>query len=259
VRPGIDVTISCQLLPFTIDTGPANMACDEAFLELAASRGDLAFLRTYGWSEPTLSLGYFQPFAESQRDARWRGVSLVRRATGGGAIWHEHELTYAAVLPDRHPLARPHTALYRSLHSAILQTLRERGIDATRRGEADPSIPDDRSRKRPFLCFTDHDPEDIVCKGFKVVGSAQRRRAGAILQHGSILLRRADRTPELHGICDLSEADSDPSVWSVTVLDQIRTALGLAVGSGDLPEGVARRARELEESIYRNEAWTLRR
>src|SRR5271157_5493692 len=79
----------------------------------------------------------------------------------------------------------------------------------------------ERSPRRSFLCFTDPDPEDIMASGFKVVGSAQRRRSGAILQHGSLLLKQSDRTPELLGVCDLAGVSQDPRFWSGLVQEKI--------------------------------------
>ncbi len=108
----------CHVFPYRVAEGPTNMALDEAMLEAVARDPSAARLRTYGWSTPTLSLGYFQSWAEVERDPRWRSAAKVRRATGGGAIWHEHELTFAIVIPSSHPLARPHTAQYRAVHDA---------------------------------------------------------------------------------------------------------------------------------------------
>ncbi len=120
------MTIQCYQLPYTIAGGPANMALDEALLEWIADRPDAGCLRTYGWAEPTLTLGYFQSLSQALAEPRWRGVPVVRRATGGGAIWHDHELTYAIVLPSHHARARPSTALYQTVHAAITATLRAR-------------------------------------------------------------------------------------------------------------------------------------
>ena len=175
------------------------MALDEALLDTVAEDPSFALLRTYGWTEPTLSLGYFQPIAQAEADPRWHGVPVVRRPTGGGAIWHHHELTYALVVPAAHPLARPAAALYHAVHSALAALLRRHGVDTAPRGAAPPSP----SAPRPFLCFADRDPEDLVCQGAKIVGSAQRRRSGAILQHGSMLLRHSSFTPEFPGVGDL--------------------------------------------------------
>ena len=82
-------------------------------------------------------------------------------------------------------------------------------------------------QKRPLLCFTDTDPEDIVSGDFKIVGSAQRRRGGAVLQHGSLLLARSCRTPELLGICDVADESARTHNWSNRLLDCIPAALGL--------------------------------
>ena len=100
------VTITCQILPYEIASGPANMALDEALLDRVSAQPEFAYLRMYGWTVPTLSLGYFQHLAQARAEPRWRSVPLVRRATGGGAIWHHHELTYALALPARHPQAQ---------------------------------------------------------------------------------------------------------------------------------------------------------
>jgi len=237
------------------------MALDEALLEWVAGQPNAVFLRTYGWLEPTLSLGYFQSLSEALAEPRWQGVPLVRRATGGGAIWHDHELTYAIVLPTNHARARPGTALYQAVHAAIAATLRAPGLDACRRAafESVSHRAAERPPHRPFLCFTDRDPEDIVASGFKVVGSAQRRHAGAILQHGSLLLKRSDRTPELLGVCDLAGVSQDPRSWSGPVQERIARALELDLVACDLPAAVSRRAAELEEKVYRVAGWTGRR
>ena len=120
------MTIPCYQIPYAIAGGPANMALDEALLEWVAGRSDAVFLRTYGWLEPTLTLGYFQSLSEALAEPRWQWVPLVRRATGGGAIWHDHELTYAVVLPAHHARARPSAALYQAVHAAIAAALRAR-------------------------------------------------------------------------------------------------------------------------------------
>jgi lipoate-protein ligase A len=231
------------------------MALDEALLDTVAAEPSAAWLRTYGWTEPTLSLGYFQRWVDAQADPRWRDAPIVRRPTGGGAIWHDHELTYALVVPEHHPLARPSTALYRAVHEAIAALFRSRGLAAERRGESVLI----ESAPRPFLCFTDRDREDIVSGGNKVVGSAQRRRSGALLQHGSVLLAPSRATPELPGAGDLALVPSDVLLWANLVCEQIPAALGLRARSRDLPDPVRLRSRTLEYSVYRDPHWTRRR
>jgi lipoate-protein ligase A len=245
----------CRIFPHRVADGPSQMAMDEAMLEAVAEDPTAALLRTYGWSVPTLSLGYFQQITEAEADPRWDGVPIVRRPTGGGAIWHDRELTYALVLPASHPIARPSAAFYRAVHAAIAGLLAARGVVADRRGPS-PAASD---AGRPFLCFEDRDPEDLVSRGSKVVGSAQRRRHGAVLQHGSLLLGHSPRTPGLPGVADLATAPSDPLDWSASLADHLPRALALAPVREGLPEGLERRALDLGRTTYRTDAWTRRR
>jgi lipoate-protein ligase A len=231
------------------------MALDEALLDAVVEDPSFAMLRTYGWTEPTLSLGYFQKIDDAATDPRWRGVPIVRRPTGGGAIWHHHEVTYALVIPAIHPLARPNVTLYRAVHSAIGSLLRSHGVDASRRGPT----PDSRAAGRPFLCFTDRDPEDLVSRGAKIVGSAQRRRRGAILQHGSLLLKRSPTTPERPGAADHAGTPSSPGFWSELLRDHLPRALGFEPSYEDFGAALLRRSDDLEREVYLNPSWNGRR
>lgn len=171
------------------------MRVDEALLIQAVDHGT-STLRFYTWDQPTISLGYFQKDATDVPKALSH-LPIVRRLSGGGAILHHHELTYSVALARTHPAAAKPLELYGSLHRAILRVLGTGGLDAELRGdaEADPS-------NRSFLCFARSDQHDIVVGVDKVVGSAQRRRKGAILQHGSIVLKRSELA-SFPGIIDL--------------------------------------------------------
>jgi lipoate-protein ligase A len=245
----------CRIFPYESADGPANMGLDQALLDAVAEDPRFAVLRTYGWTVPTLSLGYFQPIALAEAEPRWHGVPVVRRPTGGGAIWHHHELTYALVVPATLPVARPAAALYHAVHSALAALLRRHGVDAAPRGPVTPSS----SSRQPFLCFADNDPEDLICRHAKLVGSAQRRRSGGILQHGSMLLMRSPLTPEFPGVGDLSAASSDPRSWSEAVGADLCGALGLVPAIEDLPPVLRRRGLDREREVYRNHAWNRRR
>jgi lipoate-protein ligase A len=245
----------CRVLLHEDADGPGNMARDEALLDAVAASPTGAVFRTYGWTEPTLSLGYFQAIAEAEADPRWRDVPTVRRPTGGGAIWHHHELTYALAVPRTHPMATRAAELYRAVHAAIAETLRGRGVVAVRRGPTAADPPP----ARPLLCFTDRDDEDLVVRGVKVVGSAQRRRRGAVLQHGSLLLGRSVRTPELPGLGDLADAATTVPSWSALLRSRIPEALGLHARDGEPTAEERARASALEREVYRNPAWTRRR
>ncbi len=248
--------LTCRVLPYQVLDGPANMARDEALLDAVSAEPRAAVFRTYGWSEPTLSLGYFQHAAEVENDPRWRGVPWVRRPTGGGAIWHDREITYALVVPRAQPLARRASDLYRGVHAAIAEVLASQGVEAVaRRGE----VISEKNARRPFLCFADRDPEDIVIHQAKVVGSAQRRRPGAVLQHGSILLTSSARTPELPGLNDLTGVAAEIPPWSDLILRQIPRLLGFAPQHSDLTNAERHHAETLERETYRNPSWNRKR
>ncbi|MFO0908252.1 MAG: lipoate--protein ligase [Isosphaeraceae bacterium] len=252
----MNVPLRCLVLPHEDGDGPLNMARDELLLELVSAEAGIAALRTYGWSVPTLSLGYFQSFRDATADPRWASRPLVRRPTGGGAIWHDQELTYALAVPRCHPLYRRNTELYQVVHATIQELLAAAGMSAARRGGASASQAD---APRPLLCFADRDAEDLVIGPHKVVGSAQRRRAGAILQHGSVLLRTSEATPELPGAIDLTPfARLDPA-WIGELRRRLPASLGFTTETTDWTPTQRLRAEELAESTYRHRDWLQRR
>ena len=171
--------------------GPANMALDQALLDLAQ---DQAALRIYGWSPACLSLGYFQALDQvcEAGFVRSSGVGLARRPTGGGAILHQHELTLSLALPASHPacsLALEES--YRFLTQPVADLLSSLGLKSQLRG---PGSADARplshkaSAGQAANCFAGSASTDLLCSGAKVFGSAQRRRPHALLFHGSLLL-----------------------------------------------------------------------
>lgn len=245
--------MDCVVLPFEAASGPSQMAADEAMLEGAES--GRAFVRVYAWSEPTLSLGYFQPFATALEDGRFGDVSIVRRMTGGGAIWHDRELTYSVALPRSHPLAIRSIGAYVAVHEAVASALGAGGFPARRRGESRPE-----GAGRPFLCFSDRDSNDLVLgNDAKVLGSAQRRRRGALLQHGSLLLQGSLRTPEHPGLSDSENREIIPDDWVGRLAGLVAGALGLELAPGPWPEDLAGRREALERDVYRSDAWTRKR
>ncbi len=239
-----------RVLPFATADGPTNMALDEALLELAAP--GVAVVRAYAWSVPTLSLGYFQSWDAPPIQERFRDSAIVRRPTGGGALWHHHEITYALVLPRDHPLSHRHTDLYQAVHERLARGLRALGAQAGLRGHVDHTGP------RPFLCFRDQDTADVVIEEQKVIGSAQRRRAGAVLQHGSLLLRHSPSTPELVGLTDLAPRHSEGLDWAAWLADRVISAIALDPRPSTLTRDERDRAAELIAK-HTGAAWTHRR
>lgn len=230
-------------------TGSWNMATDECLLEAALADG-LKAVRIYRWNAPTVSLGYFQDSDDDVLRTTFQNLATVRRLSGGGAILHHHELTYSFVLPANDPLTREPTELYGRIHTAIIDVLHPCGVNCGMRGE------DDTKSDEPFLCFVRGDRHDIHCKGHKIVGSAQRRRKGAVLQHGSILLEHSPHAPEILGIRDLTDRSEDTG--DHRCIDDLEMQLGPAIantlGSAryieDWPDDTLNRITELEAARY---------
>jgi lipoate-protein ligase A len=179
-------------------SGVRNMAIDEALLEAAHEQG-LCTVRWYRWNTATVSLGYFQAESGASANRELAGLPLVRRLTGGGAILHHHEWTYSCAVPATHPLAQSPSRIYDLVHEQIIAALADRGVSsASPRGTKNPAA------EAAFLCFGRGDPRDIVLNDHKIVGSAQRRRRGTVLQHGSLLLRHSEYAPQFPGVLDLA-------------------------------------------------------
>ena len=199
------------------NSGDWNMAVDESLLETAISN-DVATLRWYRWDTPTVSLGYFQNASDLSGDPILSQLPVVRRLSGGGAILHDHEWTYSVALPASQRLfERPHE-LYEIVHRSLIEGLREIGFAVDVRGES-LKRPDE-----PFLCFQRQDSHDISLGGYKILGSAQRRRRGAILQHGSLILQASMLARHLPGLADLSSVpipDHLPELLSKRVAGSI--------------------------------------
>lgn len=165
------------------------MAADEALWRAVSEAASPPTLRFYLWDPPTISLGYFQEHAEvASLGSPLCDWPVVRRLTGGGAIAHCQEWTYSLTLPTHHPfLLEGATSLYDRLHAAVATALSTIGLTVHRYGGPSPAS----SREGPTLCFQRRYRQDLVdARGEKIVGSAQRRGRGGILQHGSIVLAK---------------------------------------------------------------------
>jgi lipoate-protein ligase A len=174
-----------------LDTGPAdaftNMAVDEAILEHHAAEGGPPTVRFYTWSPAALSLGYGQPIDSNIDLERCRalGIDVVRRPTGGRAVLHDREVTYSVVIRADDPrVASGVLASYLTISQALIRGLSYLGITAEllplRRGHL-------RSPKETSpICFAIPSSFEVAVRGRKIIGSAQRRAHGVIMQHGSI-------------------------------------------------------------------------
>lgn len=193
------------------------MAIDTALAAAARSRGE-AYLRIYRWSEPSLTLGYFQAANERLNNPALAALPYTRRLSGGGAIVHDRELTYAMALPSGGDKAAA-SWLYESLHAwwrdllqadgyaaALFRDAHKKAINANDEAVGAPVKP-------AFLCFERRSPVDVVVVDAKIIGSAQRRIDGAILQQGSVLLEASEAAPHLLGLKNLSTATDPTPSW----------------------------------------------
>jgi lipoyltransferase/lipoate-protein ligase len=157
-----------RLLQTGLNTAFSNMAVDRAIL-VENSEGKVPpTVRFYGWIPPAISIGYFQSVAEEidVNACEKLGVDYVRRMTGGGAVFHEKELTYSIVIPESHPeIPKNIMKSYGRICGAVMKGLQHLGI---------------KSEYAPI--------NDIVTGGRKISGNAQTRKLETVLQHGTVLM-----------------------------------------------------------------------
>lgn len=252
-----------------IDTPPApgawNMAVDEALADSVRAGGP-PVLRVYRWAPACLSLGRNQPTDGYDRgEIARRGLDVVRRPTGGRAVLHHRELTYSAALPER-LLGSPREA-YAAINRALVAALRTLGVDAALQ-------PAGSRAPLPSLapCFEHPVEGEVTARGAKLVGSAQRRERGILLQHGSLpvdddqgmvaaLLRPGIERPEPTPPATLRALLGTAPPWEALVramADGWRIALGIearpsALTAEESAAAGAHRAR------YEDPAWTWHR
>ena len=172
-------------MKFWLDETPRpgwqNMAIDCALLDLVRS-GEGAVLRVYRWNPFCLSFGRHEPALRryGRENVTSRGIDVVRRPTGGRAVWHARELTYALAQPVSEVSLR---ASYRAIHGMLADAIRRLGAPALL--AADPPR---AAGLGAGACFAQPVGGEVIVSGRKVVGSAQLREHGALLQHGSMLL-----------------------------------------------------------------------
>lgn len=177
------------------------MALDEALLESVIQGGE-PVVRFYRWEPATISVGVHQALEEIDTAAcRAQGFDIVRRITGGRAVLHQHELTYSVVARENDKrVSGGVIESYRKISGALVAGLRSLGVDVglTAPGQAAlRALARPRRQKEPggplegsysAVCFDVASAYELSAGGRKLVGSAQARRGGALLQHGSILL-----------------------------------------------------------------------
>ncbi|MGQ9730881.1 MAG: lipoate--protein ligase family protein [Candidatus Zipacnadales bacterium] len=258
--------------------GAHNMAVDEALFRARAEGLVPPTLRLYRWQPPTVSLGRFQELDDriDMEAIRRRGYGLVRRPTGGRAILHADELTYSvAVREDDIPGGGSLMSSYRTLSRGIEQGLAYLGIQTGFGQERDSG----QGAALPTICFAKAARCDLVVGGRKIVGSAQTRSRGAILQHGSIPLtidvdellsvmpgprdrpleeRRQKLQQAAIGVAQLLGRPVTVEELSEAICWGFSVALGVTLTPGSLLPQEQEWIEHLITTKYAMEAWTVR-
>jgi lipoate-protein ligase A len=226
--------------------GVSNMAVDEAIIKAVSEKRSLPTLRFYGWKPPCVSVGYNQSLVEVDLDrCREEGYTWVRRPTGGKAVLHIDELTYSVVAPeDEERVVGDILTSYRRLSLGLVAGLRSLGCDVRQEGV----ILEKKTIEKPSACFVSPSSYEVTAMDRKLIGSAQMRRGGMVLQHGSLPLT-GDVT-RLADVLVLSGADrktlKEKLNMRAIVLDE---ALGRKV---DFIEAAAAIVKGFEEALNLN-------
>jgi len=255
------------------------MAVDEVLVRGMAETECAPVLRLFGWNPPAVSFGYSQdPRREVDLEkCRRAGVDPVRRATGGRAVLHWEELTYSVICrQDDFQLGGPIETTYRIIGECLVEGLRRFGADAALERTGGRAVRP-RGAEAALPCFSSIARWEVKCRGRKLVGSAQRRVDGVILQHGSLLIGDAHL-----GIVDLlppmapllrqrwREQLEEQSIHLQACVDReidvaelagclvagFESRLDAEIRAGAMTPAEERQARELAGSRYGNPNWT---
>lgn len=239
--------------------GARNMARDVAMLEAVSTSEAPPTLRFYGWDPPCLTLGRHQGVDAADLEfCRNEGIDVVRRPTGGRALLHHLELTYAVVAPlDGAVLPRALQDAYRRICEALVRAMRSLGVDAELTGgEVNLHLPGPRST---IPCFEAPAGGEVVVGGRKLIGSAMRAHRGVILQHGAVVLGWDGRLqagsmglsddsslrPHITTLAAELESAPDPETLRRAMVDAFSTVLEIALE----PAGLTGAEREGEAAL----------
>ncbi|TEU01652.1 MAG: lipoate--protein ligase family protein [Anaerolineales bacterium] len=266
-----------RLIQSPPSSGGWNMALDEAILEAVGRGESLPTLRLYAWDPPCISLGVAQSVHDVDlkrlRTKRW---NLVRRSTGGRAILHTDELTYAVIAP----INNPHVIggvldSYRHLSAGLVAGLQHMGMSVGIEPEKQLT---EEERGNP-VCFQAPSAYEITVKQRKLLGSAQVRRRFGILQHGTLPLKgditricevlqfnsEEDRISAIDALRNRAATVEDllgePLSWeraAEAMSEGFRQALDLQLESGDPSSAEVTRAEDLLRERFANSQWTER-
>jgi lipoate-protein ligase A len=270
--------VTWRLLLHPPDRGTWNMAVDEAILEEVGLGSSPPTLRLYAWTPPCLSLGFSQTSANVDKAAlNQNGWDLVRRPTGGKAILHTDELTYAVTAPLQEPnVGGGLLKSYHSIAQPLMEALRLLGLhpESEKNDNLTPA-----TRPQEPVCFEVPSHYEITIQGKKLIGSAQARRKEALLQHGSVPLggdltriTRAFHYPDdsfrqkaarrlLEHAATLETFLGYALTWedaSKSLISAFQSTFKIQLSPGQLTLAEEEKAIKLEKEKFANPAWTDR-
>lgn len=260
-----------RLIVASPTAGAYNMGIDDALFTLS----EAPTLRLYAWNPPCLSLGYGQKASDVDVDrAAALGWDVVRRPTGGRAILHADELTYSLSLPPNHPIgAGSVIESYQRISRALVMGLTQLGVNT----QADQQT---QRTHAGAVCFETPSHYEITVHGRKLVGSAQVRRQGRVLQHGSLPLhgditqicaglhyadanqREFAREQVRRRAITLSAALGHSVNWhqvAGALITSFSEAFAIELHAGDLTPAERDHAEQATAAMYANPDWTFRR
>ena len=266
-------TATWRLILHGATDGATNMAIDEAIVNAVVAGDSPPTLRFYAWAPPCLSLGRNQPLADADPVAcQALGVDVVRRPTGGRAILHTDELTYSIALRQDDPRAKGDIVdSYRRLSKGLLAGLISLDVPAIQVTEQEK----ERGAPSP-VCFERPSNYEITVGGRKLIGSAQWRARGGVLQHGSLPLigdlgrimdtldlsdaERAAQRPRVHQRATTLEQAAGRQIPTTQVtralIDGLVQALNLSLVPGDLTDREREETSRLRRDRYASSTWT---
>jgi lipoate-protein ligase A len=256
-----------RLIPEQARPGPMQMALEEVAAETAAAGGPRT-VRVYRWEPSTLSLGYRQePATVDWKYCADHGVTVTRRPTGGGGIYHDSggDVSYSIVAPESE-LPGDLLDCYERLCTPILDAFDRMGVDAAFADEPLPAIHEPACYLRGV-----HPAHDVIAGGRKISGNAQYRQRDAVVQHGSLSYTlTVERHLGVFSTDDVSPAtfrDRVTSIHEQSGIDRERAVEALAgaladwadAEEGEWTESELERAAVIAEQKYAVEEWTRRR
>lgn len=249
--PDARLIVEGQSTPTFEYPGAQNMAIDESLLH-SAHEDQVTTLRFYGWKPATLSLGYFQKFADRSNHQPSQPCDVVRRASGGGAILHDKELTYCFATPTKSRFGDAEE-YYLAFHETLVELLAEQGVTAELH-DAKLGLSDEA-----FLCFQRRASNDVTCGGHKIAGSAQRRWKRGLVQHGSLLLEQSRYAPELPGLRDLASFTMSTELLIQSWIEKLSSRLNLKFVPAPMTDNETIRMGKWTEEKFLRPAWTEKR